>query len=102
MPDTASGPSVPRARRRTALLAGGALAAVAALTAGFLAAGGSGTGQHPAKAADGLRHTTVEVTSAACGRGWTHPEPGRQVFDLRNTSGSAAEVYLTDAKKGAV
>ncbi|MGW1751289.1 EfeM/EfeO family lipoprotein [Streptomyces sp. NPDC002092] len=102
MPDTASGPPVPRARRHTALLAGGALAAVAVLAAGLLAARGSGGGQHPARTANGLRHTTVEVTSAACGRGWTHPEPGRQVFDLRNTSGSAAEVYLTDAKTGAV
>ncbi|MGW2566314.1 EfeM/EfeO family lipoprotein [Streptomyces sp. NPDC001537] len=102
MPDTASGPPAPRPRRRTALLAGGALTAVAAVTAGLLAAGGSGAGQRPAEAADGLRHTTLEVTSAACGRGWTHPEPGRQVFELHNTSGSAAEVYLTDAKTGAV
>ncbi|NUP38777.1 MAG: EfeM/EfeO family lipoprotein [Streptomyces sp.] len=102
MPDTAPGPSAPRVRRRTALLAVGALAAVAAVTAGFLAAGGSGAGQHPSEAADGQRHTTVEVTSAACGRGWTHPAPGRQVFELRNTSGSAAEVYLTDAETGAV
>ena len=102
MPDTASGRPVHRARRRTALLAGGALAAAAAVTAGVLAAGGSGGGRPQAKAADGLRRTAVEVTSAHCGRGWTHPEPGRQVFDLHNTSGSAAEVYLTDAKTGAV
>ena len=102
MPETASGPPAPRARRRTALLAGGALAAVAAVTAGVLAAGGSGGERQQARPADGLRHTAVEVTSAACGRGWTHPEPGRQVFELRNTSGTAAEVYLTDAKTGAV
>ena len=102
MPETASGPPAPRSRRRTALLAGGALAAVAAVTAGALAAGGSGGGRQQARPADGLRHTAVEVTSAHCGRGWTHPEPGRQVFELRNTSGTAAEVYLTDAKTGAV
>lgn len=102
MPATASGPPAPRARRRTALLAGAALAATAAVTAGVLAAGGSGGGRQQARPADGLRHTTVEVTSAACGRGWTRPEPGRQVFELRNTSGTAAEVYLTDARTGAV
>lgn len=102
MPETASGPPARRSRRRTALLAGGALAAVAAVTAGVLAAAGSGGGRQQARTADGLRHTTVEVTSAHCGRGWSHPEPGRQVFELRNTSGTAAEVYLTDAKTGAV
>ncbi|RPF31369.1 EfeM/EfeO family lipoprotein [Streptomyces sp. TLI_185] len=102
MPETASGPPAPRARRRTALLAGGALAAVAAVTAGVVAAGGSGGGRQQARPADGLRHTAVEVTSAYCGRGWTHPEAGRQVFELRNTSGTAAEVYLTDARTDAV
>ncbi|MCD9879916.1 EfeM/EfeO family lipoprotein [Streptomyces guryensis] len=102
MPETASGPPAARSRRRTALLAGGVLTAVAAVTAGVLAAAGSGGGRQQARTADGLRHTTVEVTSAHCGRGWTHPEPGRQVFELRNTSGAAAEVYLTDAKTGAV
>ncbi|WP_405662727.1 EfeM/EfeO family lipoprotein [Streptomyces sp. NBC_00079] len=89
-------------RRRTALLAGGALVAAAAVVAGVLAAGGSGGTAHAARPADGLRHTTVEVASAGCGRGWTHPEPGRQVFDLRNSSGTAAEVYLTDPRTGAV
>ncbi|MER6417833.1 EfeM/EfeO family lipoprotein [Streptomyces sp. NPDC001137] len=102
MPDTASGPPAPRTRPRTALLAAGALAAAAAVTAGVLAAGGSGGGRQQTRPADGLLHTTVEVTSAACGRGWTRPEPGRQVFELHNTSGSAAEVYLTDARTGAV
>ncbi|GAA3775782.1 EfeM/EfeO family lipoprotein [Streptomyces coacervatus] len=102
MPETASGPPTPPAGRRTALLAGGALATAAAMAAAVLAAGGFGEGRQQARTADGVRHTTVEVTSAACGRGWTHPEPGRQVFDLHNTSGTAAEVYLTDARTGAV
>ncbi|WP_405875493.1 EfeM/EfeO family lipoprotein [Streptomyces sp. NBC_00005] len=103
--EAATGPTAPPprpARRRTALLAGGALVATAAVVAGALAAGGSGGGRDQARAADGLRHTTVEVASAGCGRGWTHPEPGRQVFDLRNNSSTAAEVYLTDARTGAV
>ncbi|WP_151483788.1 EfeM/EfeO family lipoprotein [Streptomyces albicerus] len=90
------------ARRRTLLLAGGALVAAVAVTAGVLAAGGSGTGGRASAAADGLRHTTVEVATSGCGRGWSDPEPGRQVFDLSNTSSTAAEVYLTDAKTGAV
>ena len=76
--------------------------AAARLVAGALAAGGSGGGARAARPADGLRHTTVEVASAGCGHGWTHPEPGRQVFDLRNSSGTAAEVYLTDPRTGAV
>jgi len=102
MPETTVGSAAPPARRRTALLAGGALAAVAAVAAVALAAGGSDGERHQARTADGLRHTTVEVTSAHCGRGWTRPGPGRQVFDLRNTSGTAAEVYLTDPRTGAV
>ncbi|MFF0133068.1 imelysin family protein [Streptomyces mirabilis] len=110
MPETARGtkagpipPSSARAtRRRTVLLAAGALVGVAAVGAGLLAARSSGAGGHPADALDGLRHTTVEVTTAACGHGWTHPRPGRQVFELRNTSSTAAEVYLTDPRTGAV
>jgi iron uptake system component EfeO len=84
------------------LLAGGVLVAAAAVGTGLLAAGGSGDSERGTGAANDLRHTTVEVTSSGCGRGWTHPQPGRQVFDLRNTSSAAAEVYLTDPKTGAV
>ncbi|MCX4853520.1 EfeM/EfeO family lipoprotein [Streptomyces canus] len=92
----------PAARRRHLFLAGGALVAAVAAGAGLLAAGGSGGSGHREAAADGFRHTTVEVAPTGCGRGWNRPEPGRQVFDLRNTSSAAAEVYLTDAKTGAV
>ncbi|WP_405930739.1 EfeM/EfeO family lipoprotein [Streptomyces sp. NBC_00827] len=112
MPDTARGAeaepgpippsSVRPTRRRTLLLAAGALMAVAAAGAGLLAARGSGAGGQSAGAADGLRHTTVEVATAACGHGWTHPQPGRQVFELHNTSSTAAEVYLTNPTTGAV
>jgi iron uptake system component EfeO len=69
-----------------------------------LVAGGS-THSRPGRAAassDGLPHTSVEVSASNCGRGWSHPTSGLQVFDLRNTSGGAAEVYLTDPATGAV
>jgi iron uptake system component EfeO len=88
--------------RRTPLIAAGALVAVAAVGAGLLTVGDFGGSGQPTQAADGLRHTTIEVTPADCGRGWTTPEPGRQVFDLRNTSSSAAEVDLADPRTGAV
>ncbi|MFE0517926.1 EfeM/EfeO family lipoprotein [Streptomyces sp. NPDC058954] len=91
----------PPARRRTALLTGGVLAVAAATVAGLLVARGSG-GRHEAATADGLRHTSVEVTPAGCGRGWSRPVGGRQVFDLHNTSSTAAEVDLTDPRTGAV
>ncbi|WP_372511301.1 EfeM/EfeO family lipoprotein [Streptomyces cylindrosporus] len=105
MPEAAVGhtpPSSSTRRRRTALITGAALAVAVATVAGVLVARGSGGSAHRTVAADGLRHTTVGVTSADCGRGWTRPEPGRQVFDLRNTSGAPAEVYLTDPRTGAV
>ncbi|MFE9452183.1 EfeM/EfeO family lipoprotein [Streptomyces sp. NPDC006739] len=95
-------PPGPAGRWRTALLAGGALVAAAAVAAAVLAVGGPGTGGHTAQDTVGPRRVTVEVTPAGCGRGWTHPRSGRQVFDLRNTSSTAAEVYLTDARTGAV
>jgi iron uptake system component EfeO len=99
-----TGPAAPPprpARRRTLLLGGGALVVAAAVVAAVLATGGS-DGRHAARPSDGLRHTSVEITSAACGRGWTHPAAGKQVFDLHNDSGVAAEVYLTDPASGAV
>nr|WP_223124677.1 EfeM/EfeO family lipoprotein [Streptomyces sp. TRM68367] len=89
-------------RRRRALLTAGALLAAGAVTAGVLAARSSGEGAPRPGPADGLPHTSVEVAQSGCGHGWTHPVPGRQVFDLHNTSGTAAEVYLTDANSGAV
>ncbi|MGW7579025.1 EfeM/EfeO family lipoprotein [Streptomyces sp. NPDC054765] len=78
------------------LLAGGLLAA---LTLPGGPQGGAGRG--PA-AADGLRHTAVEVSPGGCGRGWRDPRPGTQVFDLHNTSDAAAEVYLKSPRSGAV
>ncbi|WP_239074533.1 EfeM/EfeO family lipoprotein [Streptomyces sp. SID10853] len=70
----------------------------------MLATDGSGApAGHPAAAvSDGLRHTAVEVSPGSCGRGWTRPHPGTQVFDLTNTSTGPAEVDLTDPRTGAV
>ncbi|MBY8840274.1 EfeM/EfeO family lipoprotein [Streptomyces sp. SP2-10] len=66
--------------------------AVAGTLLAVLAAGG-----RPGRAAgDGPRRIPVEVSPSRCGRGWTRPEPGVQTFDLHNTSGTAAEVYLED------
>ncbi|MEV0741744.1 EfeM/EfeO family lipoprotein, partial [Streptomyces sp. NPDC050549] len=98
---TVSAPA-PVGRRRTVLLAAGALVVVAAVGAGVLAARGSGPSARPATATDGLPHTTVEVATSGCGSGWTHPQAGHQVFELHNTSSTAAEVYLTDPRTGAV
>jgi iron uptake system component EfeO len=46
--------------------------------------------------------TRIEVSVDRCGSGWTHPAPGPQRFVLDNTDTRAGEVYLTDARSGAV
>jgi iron uptake system component EfeO len=89
-----------------ALLITGAVTAAAAVAAATLVTGGGPSGgrrqQASATAADGLRHTSVEVSEGGCGKGWAHPHRGKQVFDLTNTSSRAAEVYLTNPANGAV
>ncbi|MEU6478633.1 EfeM/EfeO family lipoprotein [Streptomyces sp. NPDC047017] len=81
------------------VVAGPALAVVLAV-AGAVAL--TRTGHDPAPAAAGPPRTTVEVSAGRCGRGWDDPVPGVQVFDLHNTSGAAAEVYLEDPAGHAV
>ncbi|GGX61252.1 EfeM/EfeO family lipoprotein [Streptomyces hiroshimensis] len=44
----------------------------------------------------------VDASPGRCGHGWRHPRPGTQTFTLHNTSGTAAEVRLTDTRTGAV
>lgn len=93
-----------RSGRRWYVAAAAAVLAGAA-TATVLATGGSGPRHGDAEAkppADGLRHTAVEVSTGSCGRGWTAPRPGLQVFDLHNTSDGAAEVYLDDPRTGRI
>ncbi|MDJ0343888.1 EfeM/EfeO family lipoprotein [Streptomyces sp. H10-C2] len=94
-------------RRRRLWVAGGVLGVAGALIVGIVLSSGSRGGPQAGKppapqAADGLRHTSVEVSPSGCGRGWLSPRPGTQVFDLRNTSSSAAEVDLLDPGTGAV
>ncbi|MFI1263011.1 MULTISPECIES: EfeM/EfeO family lipoprotein [Streptomyces] len=95
-----SGPAWLRSTRARgiggALLAGGVLATVVLAGGPGDAAGGTRTD------ADGLPHTAVEVSSSGCGRGWTHPRSGTQVFELHNTSSAAAEVYLKSPRTGEV
>lgn len=80
-----------------------ATATAVALGALLTAEGPGAAAGHPAAtASDGLRHTAVEVSPGSCGRGWTRPHPGTQVFDLTNTSNGPAEVDLTDPRTGAV
>ncbi|GHF85987.1 EfeM/EfeO family lipoprotein [Streptomyces thermodiastaticus] len=100
MQSTGRGLRSPRGRAVLAL-------AVVLVLAGALAVGlaHDRTARTPGTAdvgADGLPHTTVEVSPGRCGRGWDAPEPGLQVFDLHNTFHRAAEVFLEDAASGAV
>jgi iron uptake system component EfeO len=46
--------------------------------------------------------TAIDVSLSQCGTGWTHPTVGHQSFLLRNTDTRGGEVFLTDAKTGAV
>nr|WP_265563393.1 EfeM/EfeO family lipoprotein [Streptomyces hygroscopicus] len=87
--------------RPARLWAAGGLLLTLALVAALLVTAVGGARRARA-AADGLVHTTVEVSPSGCGRGWTSPVSGLQVFDLHNTSSAAAEVYLEDARSRAV
>ncbi|MFF4896312.1 EfeM/EfeO family lipoprotein [Streptomyces sp. NPDC001068] len=73
---------------------------VVCLVAGVLALA---RGPRPAHAGPNtLPHTTVEVSPSRCGRGWSAPAPGVQVFDLRNPTDGSAEVFLEDPRSRAV
>lgn len=92
-------------RRRSVPTAAGALAAAlvvsAAWSGGLLDRSAGHRANGTVSAADGLRHTRVDVSRGRCGRGWVRPHPGTQVFDMHNTSNRAAEVYLKDVRTGA-
>ncbi|MGW5350741.1 EfeM/EfeO family lipoprotein [Streptomyces sp. NPDC004031] len=104
-PPASSGPRFRPGRR---LQVGAAVVAVAAaVTATVLVAGSGGSSKDDTKAAatapaDGLRHTAIEIAPGTCGSGWSAPKPGRQVFDLHNTSDTASEVYLDDPRTGKI
>ncbi|RMB81785.1 EfeM/EfeO family lipoprotein [Streptomyces shenzhenensis] len=74
--------------------------ALVCLSAAVLAGTHGSRPAHPESA--GLPHTAVEVSPSRCGRGWTAPGPGIQVFDLHNTSGESAEVFLENPGSQAV
>ncbi|MEV5953282.1 EfeM/EfeO family lipoprotein [Streptomyces sp. NPDC051987] len=74
--------------------------AVVCLVAGFLALTHESRQAHAGPAA--LPHTTVEVSASRCGRGWSAPVPGVQVFDLHNPTDGAADVLLEDPASRAV
>ncbi|WP_406348663.1 EfeM/EfeO family lipoprotein [Streptomyces sp. NBC_00144] len=100
---TGSGEGPAVGRRIWVAVAVTATATAVALGALLTAEGPGAAAGHPAAtASDGLRHTAVEVSPGSCGRGWTRPHPGTQVFDLTNTSNGPAEVDLTDPRTGAV
>lgn len=112
-PDRATKPApAPRSRRRTWQAAAAGIAIAAALTGAVLTAGDDHTrsdakrgtdARHPARpSADGLPRTAVDTSPSTCGRGWTGPKAGLQVFDLRNSAATATEVYLTDPRTGMI
>ncbi|MEU2422148.1 EfeM/EfeO family lipoprotein [Streptomyces sp. NPDC007851] len=74
--------------------------AVVCLVAGVLALTHEPRPAHAGPAA--LPHTTVEVSPSRCGRGWTAPVPGVQVFALHNPTDGPAEVLLEDPRSRAV
>ncbi|WKU47585.1 EfeM/EfeO family lipoprotein [Streptomyces sp. VNUA116] len=75
-------------------------AAVAAAAVGGALLGLAGCGA-PAPRAPAAGDT-VDVSPHRCGHGWRHPRPGTLTFTLHNSSGTAAETQLTDARTGAV
>jgi iron uptake system component EfeO len=81
--------------------AGGGVVAVV-LVSSQLILSGPGAGSKVQSPADGLRHTSLQISSSQCGGGWTHPRVGLQIFDVHNASDSPAEVDLTDAATGKV
>ncbi|MER6311305.1 EfeM/EfeO family lipoprotein [Streptomyces sp. NPDC001657] len=80
----------------------GGVLVVGGLLAGLVLTGGADGAEAERTAPDGLPHTGIEVSPGGCGRGWQHPRPGLQVFDLHNTSDTAAEVYLKNPADGSV
>ncbi|MFE4976745.1 iron uptake transporter permease EfeU [Kitasatospora sp. NPDC056651] len=45
---------------------------------------------------------TVAVSEQDCGKGFTGPQPGQQVFQMHNTGDKVSEVYLVNPATGAV
>jgi iron uptake system component EfeO len=80
-------------RRHAAITASGALAGVALAVTAL-------AGCTSAPTADA--RTRILVSVDRCGSGWSSPVAGQQHFALADVDTRAGEVYLTDAKTGAV
>lgn len=72
----------------------------AVLAAILVLAGCSSSHHSPARRDNG--RVTIGVSVTSCGSGWTHPTVGHQDFLLHNTDTRPGEVFLTDARSGAV
>lgn len=97
----AAPPAVPRPRSLVPAVCGGLLGAGALAVAAVWVPGAAG--RAPAARPDGgTDRTAVEVSPGGCGTGWSRPHAGMQDFALRNTSATAADVRLQDARTGAV
>ncbi len=46
--------------------------------------------------------STVAVSETECGKGFSTPQPGQQVFQMHNTGDKTSEVYLINPGSGAV
>ncbi|MCW2799866.1 MAG: EfeM/EfeO family lipoprotein [Aeromicrobium sp.] len=77
---------------------GGRVALIATLTTAALLVSACGSGSPSAKSSV----VQVAVGLDDCGQGWTDPHPGRQVFELHNTTVAGAEAYLERAADGAI
>jgi iron uptake system component EfeO len=76
----------------------------ASLAAASIAFAGCSGSHGPASkgSPSGTQRTTINVSLSRCGAGWTHPIVGHQDFLLDNTDTRGGEVFLSDAKTGAV
>src|SRR5438309_10319653 len=74
---------------------------VAAAVAAAVLAGCSSSHNHAATTPTNGA-STISVSVSRCGTGWTHPTVGHQNFRIHNTDTRGGEVFLVDAKTGAV
>lgn len=86
-------PAEPVRSGRPRWLVPAALVTVPVVVAGIVIAAGDGKKDSS---------STVSVSEAECGHGFTTPLPGQQVFQMHNTGDKVSEVYLVNPGTGAV
>ncbi|MER5641611.1 iron uptake transporter permease EfeU [Kitasatospora sp. NPDC002227] len=91
--EAAPAPEAVKESTRPRWLVPAALVAVPAVVAVTVIAVSDGK---PAEAA------TVAVSETECGKGFTAPQPGQQVFQMHNTGDKTSEVYLVNPTTGSV